>query len=102
LNPILSDRPDQATWLIRDERPLWGLAAQSFRIREWTTTRSSGRALWIAGLGTYSEARSRSRANATVTTYTGTFSGDDLKLKETRQSRNGEQTIDIAAKRASS
>jgi hypothetical protein len=37
-----------------------------------------------------------------VTTYTGTFSGDDLKLKETRQSRNGEQTIDIAAKRASS
>jgi hypothetical protein len=37
-----------------------------------------------------------------VTTYTGTFSGDDLKLKETRQGRNGEQTTDIAAKRASS
>jgi hypothetical protein len=37
-----------------------------------------------------------------VTTYAGTFSGDDLKLKETRQSRNGEQTIEIAAKRASS
>jgi hypothetical protein len=37
-----------------------------------------------------------------VTTYTGTFSGDDLKLKETRQSRNGEQTTDVAAKRATS
>ena len=37
-----------------------------------------------------------------VTTYTGTFSGDDLKLKQTRQGRNGEQTTDIAAKRATS
>jgi hypothetical protein len=37
-----------------------------------------------------------------VTTYTGTFSGDDLKLKQTRQGRNGEQTADIAAKRATS
>src|ERR1700735_3100760 len=36
-----------------------------------------------------------------VTTYTGTFSGDDLKLKQTRQGRNGEQTTDIAAKRSS-
>jgi hypothetical protein len=35
-----------------------------------------------------------------VTTYTGTFSGDDLKLKQTRQGRNGEQTADIAAKRS--
>jgi len=35
-----------------------------------------------------------------VTTYTGTFSGDDLKLKQTRQGRNGEQTTDIAAKRS--
>jgi hypothetical protein len=37
-----------------------------------------------------------------VTTYTGTFSGDDLKLKETRQGRNGEETTDVAAKRSSS
>jgi hypothetical protein len=37
-----------------------------------------------------------------VTTYTGTMNGDDLKLKETRQGRNGEQTTDIAAKRSSS
>jgi hypothetical protein len=37
-----------------------------------------------------------------VTTYSGTFNGDDLKLKETRQGRNGEQTSDIAAKRATS
>jgi hypothetical protein len=35
-----------------------------------------------------------------VTTYSGTFSGDDLKLKQTRQGRNGEQTTDIAAKRS--
>jgi len=38
----------------------------------------------------------------TVTTYSGTFSGDDLKLKQTRQGRNGEQSTDIAAKRSSS
>lgn len=37
-----------------------------------------------------------------VTTYTGTFTGDDLKLKQARQGRNGEQTTDIAAKRATS
>jgi hypothetical protein len=37
-----------------------------------------------------------------VTTYTGTWSGDDLKLKQTRTGRNGEQTTDIAAKRSSS
>jgi hypothetical protein len=37
-----------------------------------------------------------------VTTYKGTFTGDQLNLKQTRQGRNGEQTTDIAAKRASS
>ena len=35
-----------------------------------------------------------------VTTYSGTLSGDELKLKQTRQGRNGEQTADITAKRA--
>jgi len=34
------------------------------------------------------------------TKYTGTIDGDTLKLKETRQGRNGEQTRDIAAKRS--
>jgi hypothetical protein len=37
-----------------------------------------------------------------VTTYTGTYSGDELKLKQTSQGRNGEQTTDITAKRSSS
>jgi len=37
-----------------------------------------------------------------VTTCTGTLSGDDLKLRQTRQGRNGEETTDIAAKRATS
>jgi hypothetical protein len=35
-----------------------------------------------------------------VTTYSGTLSGDELKLKQTRQGRNGEQTADITAKRS--
>jgi hypothetical protein len=35
-----------------------------------------------------------------VATYTGTISGDTLQLKQTRQGRNGAQTTDIAAKRA--
>ncbi|HXB75258.1 MAG TPA: hypothetical protein VNY05_43900 [Candidatus Acidoferrales bacterium] len=35
-----------------------------------------------------------------VTTYSGTLSGDELKLKQTRQGRNGEQTADVTAKRA--
>jgi len=34
-----------------------------------------------------------------VTTYSGTLAGDELKLKQTRQGRNGEQTTDIVAKR---
>jgi len=37
-----------------------------------------------------------------VTTYSGTFSGDTLTLKQTRTGRNGEQTTDISAKRAAS
>jgi hypothetical protein len=37
---------------------------------------------------------------ARVTTYSGTLSGDELKLKQTRQGRNGEQTADITAKRS--
>jgi hypothetical protein len=36
---------------------------------------------------------------ARVTTYSGTLAGDELKLKQTRQGRNGEQTTDIVAKR---
>jgi len=35
-----------------------------------------------------------------VTTYSGTLSGDELKLKQTRQGRNGEQTTDVVAKRS--
>ena len=35
-----------------------------------------------------------------VTTYKGTLSGDELKLKQTRAGRNGEQTADITAKRS--
>ena len=35
-----------------------------------------------------------------VTTYSGTLSGDELNLKQTRQGRNGEQTADITAKRS--
>jgi hypothetical protein len=37
---------------------------------------------------------------ARVTTYKGTLSGDELKLKQTRTGRNGEQTADITAKRS--
>jgi hypothetical protein len=37
-----------------------------------------------------------------VTTYTGTWSGDELNLKQTRTGRNGEQTTDIKAKRSTS
>jgi hypothetical protein len=40
--------------------------------------------------------------NTMVTTYTGTFSGDTLTLKQTRTGRNGEQTTDITAKRSTS
>ena len=35
-----------------------------------------------------------------VTTYKGTLSGDELKLKQTRAGRNGEQTADVVAKRS--
>jgi len=35
-----------------------------------------------------------------TTTYSGTIDGDTLKLKQTRQGRNGEQTADITAKRS--
>lgn len=35
-----------------------------------------------------------------TTTYSGTISGDELKLKQTRQGRNGEQTADVTAKRS--
>ena len=35
-----------------------------------------------------------------VTKYEGTLSGDDLKLKETREGQNGPQVRDIAAKRS--
>ena len=37
-----------------------------------------------------------------VTSYSGTLNGDDLKLKETRQGRNGEQSTDLDAKRGNS
>jgi hypothetical protein len=37
-----------------------------------------------------------------VTTYTGTYSGDELNLKQTRTGRNGEQSTDIKAKRSTS
>ena len=53
----------------------------------------------IYGLDTFSVKMDRG-GQTMVTTYTGTFSGDDLKLKQTRQGRNGEQTTDIAAKRS--
>jgi hypothetical protein len=36
----------------------------------------------------------------TVTTYKGTFTDDQLKLKQTRQGRNGDTTTDIVATRA--
>ncbi len=36
-----------------------------------------------------------------VTTYKGTFTDDELKLKQTRQLPNGDQTTDILATRAS-
>ena len=39
---------------------------------------------------------------AQVTTYKGTFSGDELKLKREREGRNGLQSTDIAAKRSGS
>jgi hypothetical protein len=35
-----------------------------------------------------------------VTTYKGTFTDDELKLKQTRQGRNGDTTTDISATRA--
>jgi hypothetical protein len=34
------------------------------------------------------------------TTYSGTIDGDSLKLKQTREGRNGPQSTDITAKRA--
>jgi hypothetical protein len=36
-----------------------------------------------------------------VTTYKGTFTDDQLKLKQTREGRNGDQTTDIVAARSS-
>ena len=35
-----------------------------------------------------------------VTTYSGTLSGDELKLKQTREGRNGQQTSDFTLKRS--
>jgi hypothetical protein len=35
-----------------------------------------------------------------VTSYSGTVEGDSLKLKQTREGRNGAQTTDITAKRS--
>jgi hypothetical protein len=35
-----------------------------------------------------------------VTSYSGTVEGDTLKLKQTREGRNGAQTTDITAKRS--
>ena len=37
---------------------------------------------------------------ARVTTYKGTLSGEELKLKQTRAGRNGEQVTDVVAKRS--
>ena len=37
---------------------------------------------------------------ARVTTYKGTLSGEELKLQQTREGRNGPQTADVVAKRS--
>jgi hypothetical protein len=37
---------------------------------------------------------------ARVTTYKGTLTGDELKLQQTREGRNGPQTADVVAKRS--
>jgi len=35
-----------------------------------------------------------------TTTYTGTLAGEELKIKQTRQGQNGEQTSEFTAKRS--
>jgi hypothetical protein len=54
----------------------------------------------IDGDHVYFEVKREFNGNSMVTKYDGTISGDDLKLKETRNGQNGETTRDIAAKRA--
>ena len=48
--------------------------------------------------------RSRPRwsinGNTRITKYEGTLSGDELKLKVTRESQNGPQTSEVTAKRS--
>jgi hypothetical protein len=46
------------------------------------------------------ETKMEYNGNTRVTKYEGTLSGDELKLKVTRESQNGPQTTEVTAKRS--